>query len=64
MILGSSNFIRQALNLLGGKRFTDDEEVETEVAETTVKRFLCAGFDALIKRRHKCINVGGGYAEK
>jgi hypothetical protein len=30
------------------------------VAETTV----AAGFDALVKRWDKCINVGGGYVEK
>jgi hypothetical protein len=29
---------------LGGKSFADDEEVETEVSETTVKRLLCCGF--------------------
>jgi hypothetical protein len=29
---------------LGGKHFADDEEVETEVAETAVKRLLCYGF--------------------
>ncbi|PNF27919.1 Tyrosine decarboxylase [Cryptotermes secundus] len=31
----------------GGKRFADDEEVETEVTEKTVKKFYAAGFDAL-----------------
>jgi hypothetical protein len=28
------------------------------------KDFYAAGFDALIKRRDKCINVRGGYVEK
>jgi histone-lysine N-methyltransferase SETMAR len=28
-------------NHLGGKRFTDNEVVEAEVAATTIKRFLC-----------------------
>jgi hypothetical protein len=28
------------------------------------KYFYTAGFDALIKRWDKCINVGGGYVEK
>jgi hypothetical protein len=28
------------------------------------KDFYAAGFDALIKRWEKCINVGGGYVEK
>jgi hypothetical protein len=27
------------------------------------KDFYAAGFDALIKRRDKCINVGGRYVE-
>jgi hypothetical protein len=26
--------------------------------------FCAAGFDALVKRRDKCIGVGGGYVEK
>jgi hypothetical protein len=34
------------------------------VAETTVKDFCAAGFSALVKRRDKCINVGGVYVEK
>jgi hypothetical protein len=34
------------------------------VAETIVKRFFfAAGFDALVKRWDKCINIGGGYVE-
>jgi hypothetical protein len=28
------------------------------------KDFYPAGFDALVKRWDKCINVGGGYVEK
>jgi hypothetical protein len=28
------------------------------------KDFYAAGFDTLIKRWDKCINVGGGYVEK
>jgi hypothetical protein len=28
------------------------------------KDFYAAGFDALIKRWGKCINVGGGYVDK
>jgi hypothetical protein len=34
------------------------------LAETTVKNFYAASFDALVKRWDKCINVGGGYVEK
>jgi hypothetical protein len=34
------------------------------VAETTVKDFYSVGFDAVIKRCDKCINVGGEYVEK
>jgi hypothetical protein len=50
-----------------GKRFADDEEVEMEARKwlrQQSKDFYAAGFDALVKRRHKCVNVGGGYVEK
>jgi hypothetical protein len=49
------------------KYFADDEEVETEVRELLRQRsqdFSAAGFDALVKRRDDCINVGGTYGEK
>jgi hypothetical protein len=49
---------------LGGNRFVDEEEVETEVRKWLrhqTKDFYAAGFDALVKRWDKCINVGGGY---
>jgi hypothetical protein len=52
---------------LGGKRFPDDKEVETEVRKwlkQKSKDFYAAGFDALVKRWDKCISVGGGYVEK
>jgi hypothetical protein len=50
-----------------GKLFADDEEVETEVLKwlrQQSKDFCAAGFDALVKRWDKCINVCGGYVEK
>jgi hypothetical protein len=53
--------------LLGGKRFTDDEEVETEVRKwlrCQSKDLYAAGFDALVKRWDKCISVGGVFVEK
>jgi hypothetical protein len=34
------------------------------MAETTVKNFHAASFDALVKRLYKYIDVGGGYVEK
>jgi hypothetical protein len=34
------------------------------MTETTAIDFHAAGFDALVKRWDKCINVGGGYVEK
>jgi hypothetical protein len=52
---------------LGDKRFADDEEVETEMRKWRRQQsedFCAAGFDALVKRWDKCINVGGGYVEK
>jgi hypothetical protein len=52
---------------LGGKRFANDEEVETEVRKwlrQQSKDFHAAGFYALVKRWDNCINIGGGYVEK
>jgi hypothetical protein len=40
-----------------------DARPGAEVAETTVKE-TAVGFDALVKRRNKGTNVGGGYVEK
>jgi hypothetical protein len=53
-------------NHLGGQRFTDDEEVETDVWEwlrQQTKDFYDACFDGLVKRWDKCIKVGRGYVE-
>jgi hypothetical protein len=52
---------------LDGKRFADDEEDETEVRKwlrQQSKDLSAAGFDTLVRRWDKCIDVGGGYAEK
>jgi hypothetical protein len=52
---------------VGGKRFPEDEEVETEVRKwlkQQSKDFYAPGFDTLVKRWDKCISVGGGYVEK
>jgi hypothetical protein len=52
---------------LGGKRLSNDEEVEMEVRKWPRKQskdFYDAGFDALVKRWDKCISVGGGYVKK
>jgi hypothetical protein len=52
---------------LGGKRFADDEEVETEVLKwlrQQSKDFCAAVFGALIKKWDKCINAGGVYVVK
>jgi hypothetical protein len=46
---------------LSGKSFPDDEEIQTEVRKwlrQQSKDFYAAGFDTLVKRRDKCINVG------
>jgi nitrate reductase assembly molybdenum cofactor insertion protein NarJ len=50
-----------------GKLFADDEEVHTEVRKCLRKQSknsYAVGFDVLVKRWDKCINVGGGYVEK
>jgi nitrate reductase assembly molybdenum cofactor insertion protein NarJ len=47
--------------------FSDEGEVETEVRKCLrrqSKDVYAAAFDALVKRRDKCISVGGGYVEK
>jgi hypothetical protein len=52
---------------LSGKRIADDEEVETEVRKwlrQQSKNFCAEGFDSLVKRWDKCINVGAKYVEK
>jgi hypothetical protein len=52
---------------LGGKYFADNEDVEKEVRKwlrQQPKDFCAAGFDALVKRWDKCINVGGDHEEK
>jgi hypothetical protein len=48
----------------GRSTVAEDIRPCTEVAEITVKHFYAAGFDTLVKRLDKCINVGGGYVEK
>jgi hypothetical protein len=51
---------------LGGKCFAD-EEVETDVwmwLTQQSKDLHAAGFNALVKRWAKCINVCGGYVKK
>jgi hypothetical protein len=49
---------------MGDKRFADDEEVKTEVRKwlkQQSKYFYAAGFEALVKRWDRCINIGKGY---
>jgi hypothetical protein len=58
---------RKAVHVLGGKCSADEEEVETEVRKWLRQQsqdFCAAGFDALVKRWDKCINVGGGHFER
>jgi hypothetical protein len=58
---------RLSVSQLGGKRLADDEVIETEVRKwlrQQSKDFYAAGFDALVNRWDKCINVGEGYVEK
>jgi hypothetical protein len=35
-----------------------------KVAETAIKPFHAAGFEALVKRWGMCMNIGGEYIEK
>jgi hypothetical protein len=50
-----------------GKRFADDEKVETEVRKWLRQQsqdFYAEGLDAMVMRWDKRINVGEGYVEK
>jgi nitrate reductase assembly molybdenum cofactor insertion protein NarJ len=51
---------------LSDKRFADDEEVETEGRKCLRQQSkdYAAGFDALLKRWNKYINVGAGCVKK
>jgi hypothetical protein len=51
----------------GSRNSLKDEEIETEMRRWLRQQsndFYDAGFDALVKRWEKCINVAGGYVEK
>jgi hypothetical protein len=48
---------------VGGKRFADDEEVETEVQKWLRQRSKTSML-RVSTHWDKCINVGGGYVEK
>jgi hypothetical protein len=66
--LASSDFhlSDQLKDHLADKRFADDEEAETEVRKwlrQQLEDFYAAGFDALVRRWDKCINVGEGYVK-
>jgi hypothetical protein len=54
-------------NCPDGKCFADDEEFEMEVwkwLRQQSKDFYAVGFNALVKRWDKYINVGVGYVKK
>jgi hypothetical protein len=54
--------VRSTKDHLGGNLFADNEEVETEVwkwLRQQSKDFYAVGFDALVKRLDKCIDIGG-----
>jgi hypothetical protein len=57
----------QFLNLytVGRTPWTEDQLAGSRYLHTEQsKDFYAAGFDALVKRWDKCINVGGRYVEK
>jgi hypothetical protein len=66
-VYGGKCLSHKAVHKWVKKCFADDEEVETEARKwlrQQSKNFYVAGFDALVKRWDKFINVGGGYIEK
>jgi hypothetical protein len=48
----------------GRSKVGDDEMEVRKCLGQQLEDFYAAGFDALVKRWDKCINVGGGYVEK
>jgi hypothetical protein len=64
---GGKCLSRKAVHPLSGKRFADDEEVETEVRKwlrQQSEHFYATGFEALVKRWDKFMNIGQEYVEK
>jgi histone-lysine N-methyltransferase SETMAR len=54
-------------NYLGGKRFPDDKEVETELWKRLRQEsidFFGVGFIAQVKQWDKCVSIDGGYVKK
>jgi hypothetical protein len=63
---GGKCLSRKGVHNFGKKRFADDEEVEMDVRKWLrqySKDFYAAGFDALVRRWVKCVNVGGRYVK-
>jgi hypothetical protein len=48
----------------GRSKVADDETEVRKWLRQQPKDFYAAGFDALVERWDKCIDVGGGYVEK
>jgi hypothetical protein len=48
----------------GRSKVVDDELEVRKWLRQLLKDFCAAGFDAVVKRWDKCINVGGGHIEK
>jgi hypothetical protein len=77
-LLSAKDIHKELFPIYGGKRFTTESiNVLKDVRKSQMmpgqvrkwlrqqpKHFCAAGFDALVKRWDKCINVGGGYVEK
>jgi hypothetical protein len=55
---GSKNFLR---NVKKSQMMPDQEQ---KCLKQQSEDFYAVGFDALVKRWDKCINVGGGYVDK
>jgi hypothetical protein len=57
----------QATSICSAEHFPDDEALEREVTTwfpQQPKNFHSAGFQRLVKRWDKCLNVQGDYVEK
>jgi histone-lysine N-methyltransferase SETMAR len=67
MALGDFHLFGSLKNHHDGKHFVDYEEFEREVRKwlrQQSKDFCAVGFNSLVKRWGKYIDIGGGYVEK
>jgi hypothetical protein len=63
LALSDFHLFRSVKNQLGGKHFTDDEEVEAEM-RTWLRQQSKTSMLRVSTQWDKCFNVGGGHVKK